>query len=486
MKKIFLMLFLLQLAMYSQKIEKDTTITIKNPTGFKMIDIKEVSTFNSEENKQFLYSIILENNTEERRIQLLSIDDKINKNWQNNYSSNKYTFPRKFIAMDSQIHLFVGETNKVNEINSVHNLVNLEINNAGQIVDTIKTKVPIDNFYNTFYHNLVLKHNSNIINIYRNEDNDLVATTYNPQTMEKISNSKIIKKFDPLKKRYDFIQDGLIDSDGSIYFFVTQYYNANYDGKPNSIIYKVNTNFELTHEILVQADSLYYPAKLIKTDNKLVLQTTFAGFHIYDHNYNLIKKVNIKVDDNQYSIVYNDIIYSKKSGFIVTGYDLHMNKKYYFVAKFDEDFNLVWKKELDEGLKTYYFAKLSFINNNTYLFSNVSSDSTIVFKTIIDETVSVDNELRNTNEPQIYPNPAKTNVSIDFVVEPENLPNISVDLYNLTGILQAKLDYNVDYNDANGQGTFNCNIENIPNGYYIIVIDNGKRKIAKPFIVNKE
>ncbi len=87
---------------------------------------------------------------------------------------------------------------------------------------------------------------------------------------------------------------------------------------------------------------------------------------------------------------------------------------------------------------------------------------------------------------KVYPNPAKTNVSIDFIVEPENLPNVTLELYNLTGILQSKLDYNVDYNDSNGQGTLNCNIENIPNGYYIIVIDNGKRKVAKPFIVNKE
>ncbi len=87
---------------------------------------------------------------------------------------------------------------------------------------------------------------------------------------------------------------------------------------------------------------------------------------------------------------------------------------------------------------------------------------------------------------KIYPNPAKSNISIDFIVEPENLPYIKVELYNLTGILQSKLDYSVDYNNSNGQGTINCNIENIPNGYYIIVIDNGKRKVAKPFIVNRD
>ncbi len=72
------------------------------------------------------------------------------------------------------------------------------------------------------------------------------------------------------------------------------------------------------------------------------------------------------------------------------------------------------------------------------------------------------------------------------MVEPENLLNVKVELYNLTGILQSKLDYSVDYNNSNGQGTINCNIENIQNGYYIITIDNGKRKIAKPFIVNRD
>ncbi len=94
--------------------------------------------------------------------------------------------------------------------------------------------------------------------------------------------------------------------------------------------------------------------------------------------------------------------------------------------------------------------------------------------------------LNDENNTHVYPNPAKSNISIDFIVEPENLPNLKVELYNLTGILQSKLDYSVDYNDANGQGTLNCNIENIPNGYYIITIDNGKRKVAKPFIVNRD
>ncbi len=105
---------------------------------------------------------------------------------------------------------------------------------------------------------------------------------------------------------------------------------------------------------------------------------------------------------------------------------------------------------------------------------------------VIKEPSSVETPLNVLFVNKVYPNPARQNVSIDFIVEPENLPNISVELYNLTGILQSKLDYNVDYNDSNGQGTLNCNIENIPNGYYIIVIDNGKRKEAKPFIVNKD
>ncbi len=105
---------------------------------------------------------------------------------------------------------------------------------------------------------------------------------------------------------------------------------------------------------------------------------------------------------------------------------------------------------------------------------------------ILKNTSSVETPLNVLFVNNIYPNPAKTNVSIDFMVEPENLLNITVELYNLTGVLQSKLDYNVNYNDSNGQGTLNCNIENIPNGYYIIAIDNGKRKVAKPFIVNKE
>ena len=105
---------------------------------------------------------------------------------------------------------------------------------------------------------------------------------------------------------------------------------------------------------------------------------------------------------------------------------------------------------------------------------------------VLKEASAVETPLNVLFVNNIYPNPAKQNVFIDFIVEPENLPNVTVELYNLTGVLQSKLDYIVDYNNANGQASLNCKIDNIPNGYYIIVIDNGKRKIAKPFIVNKD
>ncbi len=154
------------------------------------------------------------------------------------------------------------------------------------------------------------------------------------------------------------------------------------------------------------------------------------------------------------------------------------------------DMGLNWKSINNSIFKNLEISSLTILDDYIYAGTDRGSfgdDGDAIYRAKLSDFGITDVEdIIDKQTSILYPNPAKTNVSIDFIVEPENLPNVTVELYNLTGILQSKLDYTVDYNDSNGQGTLNCNIENIPNGYYIIVIDNGKRKGAKPFIVNKE
>ncbi len=158
-----------------------------------------------------------------------------------------------------------------------------------------------------------------------------------------------------------------------------------------------------------------------------------------------------------------------------------------FVSK---DMGLNWKSTNNSIFKNLEISSLTILDDYIYAGTDRGSlgdDGDAIYRAKLSDFGITDVE-DNTNIKTsiLYPNPAKTNVSLDFIVEPENLPNITVELYNLTGVLQSNLNYSVDYNNSNGQGTLNCNIENIPNGYYIIVIDNGKRKIAKPVIVNKD
>ncbi len=149
----------------------------------------------------------------------------------------------------------------------------------------------------------------------------------------------------------------------------------------------------------------------------------------------------------------------------------------------DENLNIITDTIIGGCDSSNYFSNAKILDNDK-VFLLGYKDNKLYWVILKYKTSTIEKQTEiNTS---LYPNPAKTNVSIDFIVEPENLPNVKVELYNLTGILQSKLDYSVDYNNSNGQGTINCNIENIPNGYYIITIDNGKRKIAKPFIVNRD
>ncbi len=298
----------------------------------------------------------------------------------------------------------------------------------------------------------------------------------------------------------------LIKYDGKD-FVELEYDTTNYDNVPysfgvqnlkliNTKIYFVNLNNKIGYYDLEQnkyekldlssilPDNNYFIISFKKYDNKLFftfLRNEKVYYYKYDNekfeNLDYISKllpVDLKFNNHVIQYCENGYKYFNIQDSINynTIYQIDTNNKVSIIDFSDNNKKYNNRMSIDGAyLQTNGSILLPDLEGGFLILQNPSSVETPL------NVVFINN---------IYPNPAKTNVSIDFIVEPENLPNISVELYNLTGILQSKLVYNVDYNDSNGQASLNCNIENIANGYYIIVIDNGKRKEAKPFIVNKE
>ena len=343
------------------------------------------------------------------------------------------------------------------------------------------------------------------------------------------------KIFDVIKNLREFYQSKdmrgnslAIDENDNLYIHTDRAELLKYDG--NQFIELVQSNFIQNlspHFLKVQ--------NLIKMKNNIYFYSMSKNISYFDIDKQKYDSLNLNSIFGDTSIEIKSIIFKKEKMYLLLTIQnkLHLYKfdgdnfenidyvidycpfdmrnyktiihidnkeKFYYVVSDKDSNNYKWLFQLDTENK---LRRIDFYNNSksNHLKNLISitgvytlTDGRIVIPDnsdgggfyILKEPSSVETPLNVLFVNNIYPNPAKTNVSIDFMVEPENLPNITVELYNLTGILQSKLDYTVDYNDANGQGTLNCNIENIPNGYYIIVIDNGKRKIAKPFIVNKD
>ncbi len=319
-----------------------------------------------------------------------------------------------------------------------------------------------------------------------------------------------------------------VDQNDNIYIHTEMPALLKYDGIHFEELISNNNSFNLSPNI-------QNTKNLINIENKLYFRSMKNQISYYDIEKNIYDSLDIKpLIGDTITIIYR--IFKWKNKLIFSyGYNMELKLVSYDGLKFEDLSHIIkliphdFKKSVGiihiDDIGRYYFTvadpdsvnyqriyqvdtnlKVRLIdfykNNKTEHLKNLISptgvyilqDGRIVIPDISDQggfyifkqPSSVETPLNVLFVNRVYPNPAKTNVAIDFMVEPENMPNIKVELYNLTGVLQSKLDYSDDYNNSNGQGTLNCNIENIPNGYYIIVIDNGKRKIAKPFIVNRD
>ncbi len=84
---------------------------------------------------------------------------------------------------------------------------------------------------------------------------------------------------------------------------------------------------------------------------------------------------------------------------------------------------------------------------------------------------------------QLYPNPARTKINIDFGVEPINLSNTKIEIYDYLGRYATELKPEVTYDSGTGRGTMTCDISNLRSGYYIAVLTNGKNTRSMPLFI---
>ena len=85
---------------------------------------------------------------------------------------------------------------------------------------------------------------------------------------------------------------------------------------------------------------------------------------------------------------------------------------------------------------------------------------------------------------RLYPNPAHDRFSIDFGVEPSNLENMKVNIYDYLGRTPGELNPDIMYDSSTGKGTIHCQAGNLPKGMYIVVISNGSYNKTMTLFLN--
>ena len=84
----------------------------------------------------------------------------------------------------------------------------------------------------------------------------------------------------------------------------------------------------------------------------------------------------------------------------------------------------------------------------------------------------------------IRPNPASSIFNIDFGVEPMNIGNMKVEIYDYLGRSPGILTPEIVYDSATGNGTMKCEAGNLPKGMYIVVLSNGNYKRVMTLFLN--
>ena len=123
-------------------------------------------------------------------------------------------------------------------------------------------------------------------------------------------------------------------------------------------------------------------------------------------------------------------------------------------------------------------AKVVYLGFDPSMLSNEDVRNDIITTTYDWFMLGVGVNNLNNSSINIYPNPAKDVVNVQF--ESNNNSKTTVELYSMLG----SLVYSQDYTDNNVQ-TISINTINLKNGVYFISVKNGENTTQKQLIINK-
>lgn len=146
------------------------------------------------------------------------------------------------------------------------------------------------------------------------------------------------------------------------------------------------------------------------------------------------------------------------------------------------DFDLYKIDDLISGYNEGAF-RISIIpdTNEILLCTNYS-----IYKTDLNTDVKETTEnLPNLFLLDVFPNPARDMVMLNFSTLPSLIPNLTVKIYNYLGYQISNLSYELKYNPTTGLGTIEADVSGLNWGLYLLVLDNGNNIQSKNIIIQK-
>jgi hypothetical protein len=159
-----------------------------------------------------------------------------------------------------------------------------------------------------------------------------------------------------------------------------------------------------------------------------------------------------------------------------------------FMLIFNYDFEIVnvlnANEEFGDGLTV---ASMSTPHKNIS-----DSDDKRVFFTAEGENYYFDTEtsviekveiFNNLYVDKMYPNPCNDHISLEIMLNPHKKDNLSFSIINYLGQEILSPEYTNEYDATTGYAYIEITLDNLPSGYYYILIDNGSDKVLRPIIV---
>ena len=114
------------------------------------------------------------------------------------------------------------------------------------------------------------------------------------------------------------------------------------------------------------------------------------------------------------------------------------------------------------------------LNNNTAIPVGISNNTITLYRNDIDAVVENEHIFSQIN---LYPNPAKDNLNINFTsFSAENINIKVIDILGKTILIK-------DFETQQGENNFTLNVKDLPSGTYFLEIENGFENTVQKFMI---